>query len=237
MVERATIRMQDDKIIEAAYNQKDSSYYAQSRSEMQSLVPTDCRKLLDVGCGTGAFARAVKDRLGCEVWGIEPHESAVEIARTRLDHVVHGLFREGSGLPQGRFDCISFNDVLEHIQEPEAALKYAQSLLAPNGCVIASIPNIGHFPITWRLVMRGEWDYADLGILDRTHMRYYTRKSVSELFKAAGFRSMEIGGLNPFFSIFDSDRPLWRYYRLLCLIRRPGVHDMRYLQFSVRARL
>ncbi len=113
-----------------------------ARAEMLTFVPADCRRLLDVGCGTGAFGELLKQTRKIEIWGVEPVTSAAEKASARLDYVINGTFDSGTKLPAGYFDCVVFNDVLEHMVAPEQALRYAKTLLSQGGAIVASIPNV-----------------------------------------------------------------------------------------------
>jgi len=231
----SNMKCQQDRFLRQAYADKASSYYECSRSEMIPFIPVSTQCLLDVGCGAGSFGAAVKSRIGCKVWGIEPESDAVSRASSRLDQVVQGLFSDGANLPPKHFDCIVFNDVLEHILDPGRALVYARSLLKDGGGVVASIPNIGHFPTLWRLAVRGEWEYTDCGILDKTHLRFFTRKSIRTLFESSGYRLGRLEGINEYCQLVQADRCLWRYYKLLSLLPSPGIRDMRFLQFGLQA--
>ena len=84
--------------------------------------------------------------------------------------------------------------------------------------------------------MRGQWEYAERGILDRTHLRFFTRQGIGQLFEAAGFTLERLDGINDFVDMHDGDRRLWKYYRLVGWLPNPHVRDMRYLQYSVIAR-
>jgi SAM-dependent methyltransferase len=146
------------------YETKTSEYFGLPRPEMVPFVPADCRRLLDVGCADGSFGEALKKTREIEIWGVEPTKSAAAKARMKLDMVVEGIFDPHAGLPTGSFDCVLFNDVLEHMVAPELALRYARQLLAPGGVVVASIPNIRSFPTIWRLVFHASWEYQDCGV-------------------------------------------------------------------------
>ncbi|HPF71174.1 MAG TPA: methyltransferase domain-containing protein, partial [Candidatus Krumholzibacteria bacterium] len=123
---------------------KDAAYYGRPRREMRRFVPAEARRILDVGCGAGAFGAGLKDeRPGLEVWGVEMDPEAAARARTVLDRVLEG---DAAGvaptLAGERFDAIVLNDVLEHVLEPEALLALLRPLLADGGRLVASVPNI-----------------------------------------------------------------------------------------------
>ena len=154
------------------------------RLEVVAYIPT-VNRLLDVGCNEGDFGLVVADR-GTEVWGIEPKVSAAAIAATRLNKVITGLYPED--FPEGEtFDCVVFNDVLEHMPDPGPALQAARRQLRPGGFLIASMPNVRHISVVSDLVRRGRWDYQDWGLMDRTHLRFFTKSTMRELVEAAGF--------------------------------------------------
>lgn len=224
-----------DPALAKAYADKRSDYYDCLRPEMMSLIPTSCQRLLDVGCGSGAFASAIKQKLGCEAWGVEPEPASAAVAASRLDRVICAPFTEGLAITEHTFDCIIFNDILEHLVDPAQALLYAKTLLRVGGTVVASIPNIGHFPTIWQLVRHGQWKYTERGILDKTHLRFFTRHSIREMFTNCGFSNFHIEGINPYFEMQPTDKRAWRYYRMIALTPIPAVRDMRYLQFGVRA--
>lgn len=222
--------------LRADYAAKSLGYYQNARTEMVDLVPLSCRTVLDVGCGTGVFGTCLQKRQGCEVWGVEPEPKCLQQAAENLHKVLPGYFQPDLPLPARHFDCIVFNDVLEHMVNPAAALEFAKTLLTNQGVVVASIPNIGHFPILWKLAVRGEWTYRPGGILDETHLRFFTRSSIKSLFEKAGFGIESIQGFNDFYNIEPEDAQLWPHYRWISWIRLPAVQDMRHLQFAVVAR-
>jgi 2-polyprenyl-3-methyl-5-hydroxy-6-metoxy-1,4-benzoquinol methylase len=226
--------MQDS--LAADYASKNEDYYNFPRPEMYKFLPASYRTLLDVGCGRGAFGAFIRKQTKCEVWGVEPDAECLPQAQTNLDKVLHGCFVPGMELPLNYFDCIVFNDVLEHMLDPVSALQFAASLLSKNGVIMASIPNIGHFPTVWKLIVRGDWDYQERGILDKTHLRFYTRNSIRKLFEKAGFELQTLKGINPFLSMEPGDSKLWRRYRLCSWMPICGVRDMRYLQFAAVAK-
>ena len=205
------------------------SYYGRLRQEMRPFVPRTARVLLDVGCGDGSFAaglRAERQAEGrtLEIWGLELDGQAAALAAERLDRVITGPAEASvAELPDGRFDCVVLNDILEHLAWPEKLLHALHRVLAPGACLVASLPNVRHFHNVWDLVVRGDWEYQDEGIRDRTHLRFFTRSSMRGFFDRGGFILREQVGINPTRS--------WRFLlcNFLCL---GGLAEMRPLQFA-----
>ena len=218
----------------AGYTTKPAEYFGCVRSEMLSFVPSHCRRVLDVGCGAGAFGELLKKTRKVEVWGIEPVGSAAAEASSKIDHVVNRSFDSGSELPCGMFDCIVFNDVLEHMVFPEQALQYAKSLLAEGGVVVASIPNIRSLVTLFHLLFRAQWEYTDSGVLDKTHLRFFTKSSIVDMFEREGYALEEICGIN-----LQRDcvsRRLWAAYAVANALFLGKFTDLRFLQFAVVAK-
>jgi SAM-dependent methyltransferase len=164
-----------------------AGYYADARPEVAALVPPTARRILDVGCGHGALGRLLKSR-GCEVTGVELVPDAADHARRFLDRVeVADVEVDGLPFPAASFDVVILADVLEHFIDPWSVAKQAAELLAPGGCIIASVPNVQNIDVLRRLV-RGRWDYRERGILDRGHLRFFTLRTLRRLFDEAGLR-------------------------------------------------
>lgn len=96
----------------------------------------------------------------------------------------------------GRFDVLIFNDVLEHMTDPWSTLRDSHQLLAEAGKVVVSLPNVRYWPVVMRLLVRGEFEYTDIGVLDRTHLRFFTRTSMIELMESSGFRVEQVSPIN-----------------------------------------
>src|SRR5215475_6407456 len=94
-------------------------YFRVVRAEMLEFIPPDATAILDIGCADGTFGSFLKKKNTVEVWGIEPNQSAANVAAQKLDRVICSAFDRRLALPSGKFDCIIFNDVLEHLVEPE----------------------------------------------------------------------------------------------------------------------
>jgi 2-polyprenyl-3-methyl-5-hydroxy-6-metoxy-1,4-benzoquinol methylase len=221
------------QIAPPGYESKPSDYFKYVRPEMLPFVPAHCRRLLDVGCGEGAFGESLRRARGIEVWGVEPFKSAAETARTKLDRVIEGVFGSDIALPVGIFDCVLFNDVLEHMIAPERALDYARDLLAPGGVVVASIPNIRSFPTIWQLIVHASWEYTDSGVLDKTHLRFFTRSSMIKMFEKQGYAVEGAYGINAY---YHGNPRIWAAYRLANALFAGKLSDMKFLQFAVVAK-
>jgi SAM-dependent methyltransferase len=164
------------------------------------LIPSPPDVVLDVGCFCGETGARLKARYpGVRVVGIEPLDEAVKEARCKLDAVLHGKFEDvdlsEEGIIPGTVNAVILADVLEHMYNPWQALISLRPLLAPNGFVLASIPNIRNFAIIDELV-RGDFPYAGAGILDITHIRFFTWLGIQRLFGETGYRIEQII-LNP----------------------------------------
>ncbi len=151
------------------------------------------KRVLDVGCATGYLARALVER-GCTVVGVEMDEAAAEEARPHLEQLVVGDIGKmdlAEAVGHARFDVVVFGDVLEHLHDPLAVLRAARAVLAEGGSVVASMPNIAHGSVRLAL-MAGRFDYQELGLLDHTHLRFFTRASIEELFRSAGMVPIDV---------------------------------------------
>ena len=220
-------------LIDYDYEKKDFTYFQVERHEMLQYIPQESHTVLDVGCGCGNFGQLLKKTRRVEVWGVELNENAAAVAASKLDHVICAAFDSCLNLPIQSFDCIIFNDVLEHMVDPFTALLYAKKLLRDGGVVVSSIPNIRYFVTMWDLLVHKNWQYAESGILDRTHLRFFTRHSMISTFSDLGYCVDCIEGINPI-EKFNPESS--RRFRLLNRLFFNQIEDMRYLQFAVVAR-
>ena len=203
-------------------------YYKNDRSEMLAFLPPSPTRLLDIGCGEGLFGEAVKTHFPtCETWGIELVPDAAAKAAGRNDRVLNMPLEQADEIPDAYFDVVTMNDVLEHIAWPMPALEAAKRVLKPDGRLVLSLPNVQFLLNVLDLVLRNDWEYQDSGILDRTHMRFYTTKSAARLLERAGFEVVQIPGINAM-------RPKW-YYRVLFVLA-PRFRWMQFFQFAIVVR-
>ena len=149
-------------------------------------VPSGTR-VLDVGCAAGYLGAALSDR-GCTVVGLEPDPSDAAQARRHCELVITGDIEDQRTMDElpSDMDVVIFADVLEHLRDPWRVLQFARTLLSPHGRAIVSLPNIGHWTGR-RAVLRGAFPYAEFGLFDRTHLRFFTRTSAGQLVRGAGF--------------------------------------------------
>jgi methionine biosynthesis protein MetW len=177
-------------------------------------------RVLDVGCATGYFARRLVEEKGCRVVGVEGDTQAAEEARSHCERVHVGNLEDGAflGKIEDRVDVVFFGDVIEHLAEPSPLLNRAHSWLKAGGRVICSVPNVAYWKIRYEL-LRGRFDYQEIGILDRTHLRFYTRESFAKRLRETGYR---VDAVRP---VCSDPQPL--AFRVSDPARRPSPSALR----------
>ena len=182
---------------EAAFIRKYGLKYPYSflpRTDLLEMVDLQKPSLavLEVGCACGATLLAIRNKNPeARLYGIEFNEKAAAFARHFA--VVEALDVETLDRPawHEKFDYIILGDVIEHLREPQRAMKNLALLLKPSGCVLVSTPNVMHFSV-FRMMLAGRWKYEEAGILDRTHLRFFTRTELLALLEAAGLEPQEV---------------------------------------------
>lgn len=206
--------------------------------DLLNLMPAG-RKVLEVGCSTGALAQAYQQKNGqADYWGIEFDPKAAEIAKRHCQQVtaldVEGMSDKELAELSTR-NCWVFGDVLEHLRDPWRLLARIRKVLPADGCVVASIPNAQHWSVQAKLAI-GDFRYTDGGLMDRTHLRWFTRVTMLEMFQNAGFR-IEAGGPR-IFNEPARDRALPAIRMMaeaLGIDPQQAVNDALPLQYVVRA--
>lgn len=172
---------------------KFNASYTGLRSDVINLLLEQKQQfghVLDVGCATGEVGRYMKDRFGASVDGVEIMPDMAEVARTKLDRVFAmsaEAFME-TAAHDVAYDAIILSDVLEHTADPWGLLRYFHDRLAPGGIIMISLPNIRHWSTIFNLAVRGDWPHRDRGIHDRTHLRFFTLRTMRALIAQAALR-------------------------------------------------
>ncbi len=163
----------------------------QSREDLASRIPEGSRCVLDVGCSHGATAAALREAGVTEIVGIEPDAGDAAVAARAYDRVLPFSLEDVREEFPGRFDAVLFGDVLEHLDDPAAALVRVRPWLTERGAVVASVPNVGHWSVVADLI-EGRFDYVPYSILSGTHVRFFTRRTLTDLFEACDFAAPAI---------------------------------------------
>jgi 2-polyprenyl-3-methyl-5-hydroxy-6-metoxy-1,4-benzoquinol methylase len=169
------------------YADKGTQYFSHARVDIAPLLPAAAPRVMEIGCGTGATLRWLKAKGICqETAGVELFGAAADAARPHVDQIIVGnaetLIDSGFGLAgEPTFDLILCLDVLEHMVDPWAFVQKLEAFLKPGGLLVGSIPNVRHLATSLPLLLAGQWRYRNQGILDRTHLRFFTKESALSL--------------------------------------------------------
>ena len=173
---------------------KSSSYYQNQRPEIYGMVPEFADKILEIGCAAGGFRLNFSEHV--EYWGVEPVREAADQARQKNIKALCGTYDEVCNqIPDAYFDVVVCNDVIEHVADPEAFLFSLKNKLAPNGVLVGSIPNVRFWGNLINLLVRRDWQYEESGVLDRTHLRFFTAKSFRRLMHDVGYELERMAGI------------------------------------------
>jgi len=188
-------------------------------------VPRSAQRILEIGCGGAGFSAQIKKRQSCEIWGIELNQESAEKAEKIIDKVLCGdIVQLLSVLPDAYFDCIVMNDVIEHLIDPESVLTELRAKLNSSGVFVLSIPNVRFWENWVNFVLRKDWNYTDAGILDRTHYRFFTEKSLKRMFQKLNFEVQILKGINK--------TNTWKAKLLYPILLLSRNTDAQYLQFA-----
>jgi 2-polyprenyl-3-methyl-5-hydroxy-6-metoxy-1,4-benzoquinol methylase len=202
---------------------------------MLQSIPAKRARVLEIGCGAGAF---ISSLTGCsETWGVEPSDAA-DCAKSKLTNVLRGRFDEvKQDLPRQYFDVIICNDVVEHMPNHQGFLSEVRAYLAPGGMLVGSVPNVRFYDNLFRMLFEKDWRYGADGILDRTHLAFFTEKSLRRAIETAGLQTVSIRGLNHD-HLVDGSRKSRNYLllaRLLGKLTLGYFSDIRYFQYAFQA--
>jgi 2-polyprenyl-3-methyl-5-hydroxy-6-metoxy-1,4-benzoquinol methylase len=216
-----------------SYVDKTDGYFAFARKEIDQLLPPQCGRVLEVGCGSGATLGWLRQtKRSSHTVGIEIFEAAALSARAHVDEV-SCLDFEKEDLPDGhgRFNLVLCLDVLEHMVNPWAVVdRLVVDYLAPGGTLIVSLPNVRHYSVAIPLLFQGRWEYQGAGLLDRTHLRFFTRDTALRLVSHMDLEAVHCVGSGFEWgtrkSIFNAltvgfFKDLLTYQYLLCARKKP----------------
>lgn len=168
------------------------NYYCAVRKDLIDLVPPGFKSVLQIGCGDGNNADYLKEKGATYIAGIELSSKHGKVAKKKMDDVFTGSV-EGElpgWLLNTKFDLLICGDVIEHLINPWKTLSTLRNLMSPSGYLLASIPNVRHYSVIKDLVFKGRFHYVSSGLLDRTHLRFFTKSEIVELFENSGYRTV-----------------------------------------------
>jgi 2-polyprenyl-3-methyl-5-hydroxy-6-metoxy-1,4-benzoquinol methylase len=175
------------------------NYYGNVNPDLLSKIPVTAKRVLEVGCGSARLGKAFKARSPqSQYFGIELFESAAKEAAKVLDGVICANIEQDTAVALNlslSFDTLVFGDVLEHLQDPWKVLTELRQYIEPGGSCIACVPNVAHWSLVAGL-LQGKWDYRDAGLLDRTHLRFFTLDSAVQMFQKAGWTVLDAAPRN-----------------------------------------
>ena len=207
----------------------ENNYYSRNRIEMLAFLPEKFSSVLEIGCGQGEFGKLIKMNYKTIYAGVEANPESAKVAKENLDLVLVGdVMEQLQFLPDQSFDLLICNDVLEHLASPEILLQNIRSKMKPNSVFVCSLPNIRVLGNLIHLIIHKDFEYGDWGIRDRTHLRFYTKKSAVRFLTDIGFKIEKIEGINPVNS-FKTAIPLG-------LLQMFGHGDIRFHQYGIRAK-
>lgn len=173
-------------------------YYNNPRKEIIQFLPKQYSKVLEIGCAEGMFRMNIKK--DAEVWGVEPNQPSAQKAEPHYHKVLVGFFEQiVADLPENYFDLVICNDVIEHMPDPHQFFLLLKSKVTKECVIITSIPNVRFIGVMTEFLFLKDWRYRDNGVLDRTHLKFFTKKSLSRFFNECGLVEIKTKGLNSAF--------------------------------------
>jgi 2-polyprenyl-3-methyl-5-hydroxy-6-metoxy-1,4-benzoquinol methylase len=209
------------------YDNKPKEYYAGARYEvLENIDLRNVKTFLDIGCGNGATLKVTKENNPeIELWGVEYMPEQAEKVKSITKNILVGAIEDNiKNLPDNYFDVITMLDVIEHLTYPEEVLKSLKSKLTKDGVLVSSIPNVRFVKNLYKLLVLKDWKYEESGILDYTHMRFFTSKSIIRMYKKLDFEILKHQGVIP----LRRDFKKWLLFNIASVFI---WNDTKYLQF------
>lgn len=204
-------------------------YHDNHRQDLHRFLPEHSALCIELGCGAGAFGQTIKSLLGAKVIGLELDPLAAEQAQSVLDQVFQGRMEElADQLPWEDCDLVVCNDILEHVADPGAILELISRRIKKPVHLLFSVPNVRYIEVLGELAVLGRWTYREHGVLDRTHLRFFTRRSFRQLLAQHKGTVMKDG-----FTSSCKNLP----FRFLDTILLGSLREFRYMQYAGLARI
>lgn len=207
------------------------AYYTNLRLDTRELWPATSKKVLEVGCSSGLLASV----LSCEeYWGVEPSSDAASVAASNISStIINATFLDAlPQLPRKYFDLVICHDSIEHMPDHEQFLRLLPSVCSSNCELILTVPNIRHVSVLYGLIINADFPYSSHGIMDSTHLRWFTEKSLKRALLRQGYSIIEFRRMQ---RTFFTPNPIKKYLGLFASIFLGG--DSLYAYFAVKARL
>jgi 2-polyprenyl-3-methyl-5-hydroxy-6-metoxy-1,4-benzoquinol methylase len=217
--------------------QKQAIYYQEDRRVMTAFLPEEYNKVLEIGCGEGNFTRNLKP--GCEIWGVEVNSAAGKVALQNMKHVLIGRYDQvADTLPNKYFDLIICNDVIEHMEDHDSFFHAIKEKMKPQGYLIGSIPNVRFYRNLYELLLKKDWRYVDSGILDSTHLRFFTEKSLRRALAASAYRVEKFEGINSARHGSSGFKRILKevFFGIVLIVTFGTYRDIQFLQFGFRVK-
>lgn len=203
-------------------------YYGNVRNDMLDYLPPKISRSIEFGCSQGLFSQRVKELHKAEVWGVDIDEASVKKAAVILDKALAGdAMQIIDQLPDDYFDCLICNDFLEHLPRPDLFIKKITRVMTSGAVIVASVPNVRSWSNILELLVRKEWRYKDSGILDRTHLRFFTLKSFERFLTECRLEVEIVQGTRPSSS---------KVFLLTNLLTLGFISDMSFSGIAARAK-
>lgn len=210
-----------------------TSYHESNREEMVRFITNHPKTSLEVGCRGARHSKLLKETgIVSETWGIEPDDNPqiIQEATSNLDYFKNEYFNaQTEGLPENYFDLIIFNDVLEHMYDPWSVLLETKKFLSPDGIVVISLPNIRHKSVLKNLILHDTFEYTQEGLLDITHIRFFTQKTMEKMVTDCGYEIVKFEPISP-------EKPKLRK-KIFDFLTKNRFKSSRVFQFGITAKV
>lgn len=210
-------------------------YFKEERPEMRQFLPPGFTKVLEIGCGEGTFLLSLNNN--AEKWGVEINSRAAATAEKLLFKTINNTYEKSlDSLPDKYFDLVICNDIIEHLNDHDFFFESIKTKMKPGSFLIGSIPNVRYFENIATFLVAKDWKYVNYGVLDKTHLRFFTEKSLLRTFKEHNYKVESILGINKLtlrpFSIKRLFKVLVVY--LIIILTLGYYKDILFLQFGFR---